>query len=156
MARQPHKRHGYKLTPAADPLSIRKVPLSKQIWELKFSLKWLVLPGNHPVRWLEPAHVWAAMISFWLQQVLQTYKSFSEWRATWRSQMINKTRDRPLVQVLFESPYKQKLKIAGNIVVLYRSSTKSKFSPSTITEEAPRHGSILQQKLYFDYIIYCN
>lgn len=55
------------------------------------------------------------------------------------------------------SPYKQKLKMAGNIVVLYRSSkTPNSVHLSTITEEAPRHGSILQQKLYFDYIIYFN
>lgn len=139
MARQPHKRHGYKLTPAADPLSIRTVPLSKQIWDLKFSLKWPVLPGNHSVWPLEPAHVWAAMISFWLQQVLQTHKPFSEWRATWRSQMINKTRDRPLVQILFYHPINRNSKMAGNIVVLYRS----KSSPS-------KHNNCRSSKKWFD------
>ncbi len=127
MARQPHKRHGYKLTPAADPLSIRKVPLSKQIWELKFQPE-MASPSWKP----SSKMTWGQRTSGppWYHsdysRCFRHNKSFSEWRA----QMINKTRDRPLVQVLFESPYKQKLKIAGNIVVLYRSSTKTKFSPS--------------------------
>ncbi len=47
--------------------------------------------------------------------------------------------------------------MAGNIVVLYRSSTDpNPVHPSTITAEAPRNGSILLQKLYFDYIMYFN